>query len=115
MALGVNGNVGNGMSDWESKIAKKQSAQLDKIPRDWLLPAAVTKTLKQPLELHRIDVTKIPRSCGIMSQRELSITEDYTVDQLLAAMQASRLTASEVTMAYSKRAAIAGQMVSLVR
>lgn len=112
MAVGVNGTAESGSSDWQSKVATKQSAQSKKIPRDWLLPATVTETLQWPLELHRNNLMNIFQRCEIMSQKEISITEDYTVDQLLAAMQASKLTALEAIVAFSKRAAIAGQLVS---
>ena len=50
-----------------------------------------------------------------MSEREVSITEDYKVASLLGAMNSSELTALEVTVAFSKRAAIAGQLVSEVQ
>lgn len=115
MAVGVNQNAEHGMPHWQLKVSQKQSAQLKKIPKDWVLPPAITaNVLKLPLELHRNDLMKIPQSCGIMSEREISITQDYTVDQLLAAMESSRLTALEVTVAYSKRAAIAGQLVRVL-
>lgn len=113
MQNGIISQTENEAQSWQHKILEKQQVQLQKIPSDWRLPDRTTTELLQlPLELHRNDVREIPRVCGIMSKRELSITEDYTVQKLLAALAASSLTALEVTTAFSKRAAIAGQVVS---
>ncbi|KAI9872663.1 MAG: hypothetical protein M1823_008115, partial [Watsoniomyces obsoletus] len=47
-----------------------------------------------------------------MTERELSITQDYTVQGLLEALDTTKLSALEVTLAFSKRAAIAGQLTN---
>jgi hypothetical protein len=44
----------------------------------------------------------IPRTCGLLSARELEITENYDVRELLRAMADKRLTAEEVTTAFCK-------------
>lgn len=51
------------------------------------------------------------RKLGILTAKELQITEQYTVSQLLEALKSGQLTALEVTVAYCKRAAIAQQLV----
>ena len=102
---------------WQTRVARKQQSCHDKIPPDWLLPIAIMKELQTPLESrpNRLMEMNIPQRSGIMSERELSITEDYKVASLLGAMNSSELTALEVTVAFSKRAAIAGQLVSEVQ
>lgn len=50
---------------------------------------------------------------GILSQRELEITEQYSVAELLTALSSGQITAVEATLAFSKRAAIAQQLVRL--
>lgn len=102
------------VESWQTKVARKQKSCRDKIPPAWLLPTSVMSELRSPLETYpnRLLEMDIPRRSGIMSDNELSITEDYTVPSLLEALASSKITALEVTVAFSKRAAIAGQLVS---
>jgi len=58
-------------------------------------------------------VLDVPRSCGILSEREIKITEDYDAVAIIAGIKAGELSAEEVTVAFCKRAAIAQQLVSL--
>jgi amidase len=51
------------------------------------------------------------RKSGILTQRELKITGEYTVLDLISAMANGSLTTVEVTLAYYKRAAVAHQLV----
>jgi hypothetical protein len=87
---------------WQSKVAKKQAEVKAAIPAQWLLPPSI----RPP------SVLDIPRKCGILSERELIITESYDARQLLHQLAIGRLTSVEVTEAFSKRAAIAQQLVS---
>ena len=56
----------------------------------------------------------IPRKSGIMTEKELDISEKYTVQELLLKLRSGELSSSEVTLAFSKRAAMAQQLVSRV-
>lgn len=100
--------------DWQARVARKQKASRDKIPKEWLLPESITSELKYPLEEHpnRLMEMDIPRRSGILSEKEVTITEDYTVAALLEALATSKLSALEVTLAFSKRACIAGQLTN---
>jgi hypothetical protein len=100
-------------TSWLEKATAKQKSSLEKIPKEWLLPTSITETLQTPLESNpdRLIQMDIPRKSGIMSERELDITENYTVSALLQALRAGQMTALEVTVAFSKRAAIAQQLV----
>lgn len=72
------------------------------------------KTLVFPLDKNpnKLIDMDIPRSSGLLSERELTITEKYSVPELLAKLASGELTSLEVTTAFSKRAAIAQQVVS---
>ena len=102
--------------DWQIKVSRKRQACRDKIPKEWLLPDSVTRELRYPLEEHsnRLIEINIAKRSGIMTERELSITEDYNVSALLEALASSELSALDVTLAFSKRAAIAGQLLNCV-
>lgn len=98
-------------TSWETKVVAKQQAAREKIPKEWLLPASVTDTLQFPLSEHATNTMDIPRKSGIMSEKELEITEKYTVTELLVLLAKGDLSALEVTLAFSKRAALAQQLV----
>lgn len=84
------------------------------IPDAWRLDPALLKDLKIPLETSKnnLQALDLPRRSGILSPRELEITESYSVQQLLDGLANSELTSVEVTTAFCKRAAIAHQAVS---
>ena len=66
-----------------------------------------------PLADNRNDLirTRAVRESGILAERELEITENYNVTQLIDALATGHLTSVEVTKAYCKRAAVAQQLV----
>jgi amidase len=102
-------------SNWQSIVAEKQKSCQDKIPAEWRLPTSATNALERPLakrSYHLLEMD-IPRKSGIMNDRELDITEKLTVEQLLSGLKDGSLSALEVTLAFSKRAAIAQQLVGL--
>ena len=103
-------------STWKTKVAAKQQAARDKIPKDWLLPASVLQALKMPIAEHqnRVIDMDIPRKSGILTEKELDITENYTVEELLSKLKSGDLSSLEVTVAFSKRSAMAQQLVSHV-
>ena len=111
-----NGQIAELPEDWKAKAARKRQACREKIPKHWLLPDSITSELEYPLEKHpnRLIKMRIAQRSGILTDREVSITEDYTVLDLLEAMASSKLSALEVTIAFSKRAAIAGQLTNCV-
>ncbi|ORY02840.1 amidase [Clohesyomyces aquaticus] len=103
-----------GSVSWESRAASKQKSSLEKIPKEWLLPTSITNVLQTPLaeRPNRVLELDIPRKSGLFSERELDITERYTVEELLERLRAGDLSALEVTVAFSKRAAVAQQLLS---
>ena len=90
-------------SSWQFHIAAKREHLAAATPVEWILPTSNTIPT---------NVLDIPRSCGILSARELNITEKYTADELVQALASGKFTALEVTLAFCKRAAIAQKLIS---
>ncbi|KAF4214798.1 hypothetical protein CNMCM8980_000045 [Aspergillus fumigatiaffinis] len=101
------------------EIARRKQAQLESaIPMEWRLPAglipagmlsppiAVTHSQAYPRE----NMMDIPRRSGLLTPKELSITENWDVRGLLAQMRQGTFSAEDVVRAFSKRAAIAHQV-----
>ncbi|RFU24669.1 hypothetical protein B7463_g11673, partial [Scytalidium lignicola] len=84
--------------------AHKQKQQQALIPQAW--------RLKQFPDASVLDVRDIPRTCGLLSELELDITENYDATALVEAISARRLTSEAVTVAFCKRAAIAQQLTN---
>ncbi|KAJ5966381.1 hypothetical protein N7481_013095 [Penicillium waksmanii] len=99
---------------WQERVTKKQQENFEKIPSSWRIPNAFWDNFQTPLEEHKTDLVQeqAVRKSGILTDRELEITENYTVSSLLSALANGQLTSAEVTLAYCKRAAVAQQLVN---
>ncbi|KAL8770995.1 MAG: hypothetical protein Q9209_003414 [Squamulea sp. 1 TL-2023] len=91
---------------WEKIRGRKLEEQRSRIPQEWLIPASQLPSNGVS------DVMAIPGSCGILSNREIKITEGYDARSLAAAIREKDYSAVEVTTAFCKRAAIANQLTS---
>lgn len=91
-------------SKWEQISAKARQKVLDDIPAEWKIPQE-----KLPGDDIR-DVTGVAASSGILSERELAIT-DSLATEIVAKVGAGEWKAEEVTVAFCKRAALAHQVV----
>ena len=89
------------MSSWKEIADKKKKEQIDRIPKEWLI--SVDSELK--------DVRSVPHECGLLSARELEITELDNVEILLHKLAEGEWSSVEVTTAFYKRAIIAHQLV----
>ncbi|CAO2647313.1 Nn.00g082350.m01.CDS01 [Neocucurbitaria sp. VM-36] len=92
-----------GTADFEQKRSAILEAFAKKVPSELRLPADLIAS--PPL-----DVSKIPTTCGILTPKEVDITENYDAVGLAEAIAARKLTAVEVAIAFSKRAIIAHQL-----
>ncbi|KAF9011699.1 amidase signature domain-containing protein [Cyathus striatus] len=90
-------------SAWKALIVEKCARQQATIPKEWLL--------KNPPSDDVLDVTNIPETCGLLSPKEIEITNTY-VDVLLPKLAKGTWTAVEVTTAFAKRAVIAHQLTN---
>ena len=99
----------NKTESWE-EVARKHREEVDaRIPRDWLLPASIRESISMDSDQNVLD---IPRTCGILTEKELEITEKYDAVTLLEKLAKAEISAYDVTLAFSKRAAIAQQLVN---
>lgn len=95
---------------WESLVQMKQADAAAKIPGPWCLPTEYTNIS----ETAGTNVLDIPRRCGLLTAKQLEITESYDATSLLERIHRRELSAYEVTEAFCIRAAIAQQVVSLL-
>jgi amidase len=97
------------IADWKELARSKREQVFAKIPKDWLLPVSQTS---QYTETSTISVLDVPRACGILTEKELDITEKYDATDLVNMMAKGELKSLEVVTAICKRAAVAQQCVS---
>jgi amidase len=88
---------------WEEIAADKRARIAASIPPEWRITSL-------PSDLN---VMSYPKTSGIMSALELSITESSATD-LVAQLAAGELTSVAVTTAFLKRAALAHQLLNCV-
>lgn len=100
-------------ADWETKAAERRKQLSNKIPAEWRLKEELLGELSAPADKSDNNVLELGfcKRSGILSEKELNITESYTVSELLENLASGKLTAVEVTTAFCKRAAIAHQLV----
>ncbi|KAI7295452.1 general amidase-like protein, partial [Hortaea werneckii] len=91
---------------WRDIAARKQRERANRIPAQWKFPSS-----QIPAE-SRTNVLSVPRECGLLSDQELNITEDYDASALVVALTSGKLKAVDVTTAFCKRAAIAHQLTN---
>ena len=100
------------VQDWESIGNEKRAQAAEKIPKAWRLDAKYTATIS---ETASNNVLNVPGECGLLTSKQLDITENYDATALLENMHSGALSAFEVTEAFCIRAAIAQQVVRLGR
>jgi amidase len=88
---------------WTDRAAAYQAANRELLPKEYLLadlPAANER-----------NVQYLAAQCGLLTERELGITETSNIQDLLDKLANGSYTAVEVTTAFIKRAVIAQQVV----
>lgn len=88
---------------WQERAAAKRAANLEALPRSMILPV--------PPGAEVLDVMHVPATCGLLTGRELNITESKDVTVLLGQIARAEYSALEVATAFIKRAVIAQQLV----
>lgn len=91
--------------DWKALCAERKQRQLGLIPKEW--------TITLPPDSQR-NVLDVPRTCGLLTARELDITDTVNVAILLDNLRTGQWSSVEVTTAFYKRAIIAQQLVCSV-
>ena len=87
---------------WQEIAEDKRKRRAALIPKDWLITPPSDDVL---------DVTRVPLECGLLSEKEIAITEETDIGVLLANLASGKLSSVEVTTAFAKRAMIAQQTV----
>jgi amidase len=87
---------------WEDIAARKQKERSERIPKQWIYTFGSTAD----------NVLNLPRQCGILTQQEIRITEDYDATALVQALAKGTLNSVDVVTAFCKRAAIAHQLTN---
>jgi len=95
------------LKPYEVISAQKKTQQWARIPESWRIP---TNRLPGP---EVTNVMHVAVTCGVLDEAEIDITSNFDATALLEELGAGRLTAEQVAVAFSKRAAIAHQLVSL--
>jgi amidase len=83
---------------WERVSQQKKAQQASRIPSRWRL----TADFFGPPQKVGVSVLDVPRTCGILTERELKITEEYDATALATEIRAGRLKCVEVTQAFCK-------------
>ena len=86
---------------WRAIAARKEQEQLARIPQSWRLDP----------ECPRTNLLEVPRTCDILNERELRITEYKDATALLEDLTTGRQRSVDVVTAFCKRAAVAHQLV----
>ncbi len=92
-------------TDWQALCAAKKQRQLLSIPEQWKLTPPVPDEERRVLD--------IPRTSGLLTARELEITDTTNIHTLLNKLHSAEWSSVEVTTAFYKRAVIAQQLVCL--
>lgn len=96
------------MKDYKTVSQGKRAANSAKIPKEWQLPARCLENVNETSHLNVLDV---PRTCGILTENEIDITEKHDATALIEKMAKGELKSYDVVLAFCKRAAIAHQLV----
>jgi amidase len=97
------------LQSWKVVAKAYREQTTAKIPASWLLPSSLTSTIS---ETSVQNVLAIPRTCGILNEREIELTESYDAFTLAGMLREGEVKSVDVVTAFSKRAAVAQQLVS---
>ncbi|KAH8776263.1 general amidase GmdB [Diaporthe sp. PMI_573] len=98
---------------WQIRAAAKRERCQAGIPADWRLSDEFKRSIgASPTKAtNLIELGAISKS-GILSTRELDITETVSASDLLSKLRSGNVSAEEAAIAFSKRAAVADQLTS---
>ena len=97
--------------DWKILAARRCNSLFNKTPSEWRLSTSLTDSIGSNVSNN---VLAVPRKSGILTRREITITEDFDATALVEKLASEVFSSYEVTLVFSKRAAIANQVVSLL-
>jgi amidase len=77
------------IKDYKIISQEKLSANATKIPKEWQLPSQYLENVNVNSDLNVLDV---PRTCGILNEKEIDITENYDATALLEKMASKQFS-----------------------
>lgn len=95
------------LDSWERQAQKGRDIFTQSIPKQWLLPESQLPPATQK------SVIDFPRQSGLLSERELMITE-LSATELVRELGKGKLTAEEVVIAFIKRSVLGQQLVRTI-
>lgn len=100
-------------TNWKTIAAQHREKQRDAVPTEWLLPEKQLQGLKNTGDGNgsKLIESKAVHRSGLLTEKEIAITERYTAAELLSKIHSQELSSEEVTVAFSKRASLAQQLV----
>ncbi|KAF5986296.1 general amidase [Fusarium coicis] len=101
-------------TNWKTIAAQHREKQRDAVPAEWLLPEKQLQGLKNTGDgnVSKLIESKAVHRSGLLTEKEIVITERYTAAELLSKIHSQELSSEEVTVAFSKRASLAQQLTS---
>ena len=93
----------NPIPDWKARCTARKQQQEASIPPEWRIELP---------DIEIRNVMHVPEQCGLLTPRELAITEIVDVSELLDKLRSSEFSAEEVVVAFYKRAIIAQQLTN---
>ncbi|EGU77586.1 hypothetical protein FOPG_15002 [Fusarium oxysporum f. sp. conglutinans race 2 54008] len=101
-------------TNWKTIAAQHREKQRDAVPTEWLLPEKQLQVLKNNGDGNgsKLIESKAVQRSGLLTEKEIVITERYTAAELLSKIHSQELSSEEVTVAFSKRASLAQQLTS---
>jgi hypothetical protein len=79
---------------WQLIAWAKQDERFLRIPTEWILPFSPSPDARTYLD--------VPRKCGLLSEHELRITEDYDACGLAEGIRERKLKCVDVARAFCK-------------
>ncbi|KAF4944630.1 hypothetical protein FSARC_14619 [Fusarium sarcochroum] len=102
------------MATWEVLAAAHREKQQQAIPPSWVLSQEKLDRISgmgTPQQGRLIDL-KAAEASGLLTKREIEITECFTARELLRGINSQSLRSEDVVVAFCKRAAVAQQLTS---
>ena len=93
-----------GSDSWKEHAKSRKLQQENEIPEGWRIQT-------HPLSAKNLNVLDVPKNCGLLTPREIFITETDDIEFTLRKLGSGEWSSFEVTTAYYKRAIIAHQLV----
>jgi len=97
------------MAEWKQLIDEKRKSNFEKIPKEWRVSSEILAKVESN---SNANVLSIPTSCGVLTPKEVKITESADATEVLQKLAKGEWSSYEVTLAFCKRAAIAQQLVN---